>query len=314
MKRQKITVSSTHLDSQGYVMTKEALESMLPYLNGKRKVRLGLEHIRTFPPFGVIMNGEIIQGNDNHFYLTAESIYFDKQSKLTFADGTELLKEFFSEGSFPFVECKPELVSKINISTDPTNFKSHEEVEEFFKIVADESGLEFDSCLMGRKSELPDPETVIAITKTIAIALGILKTKIHEKIGEAVGEDLAKFYKFISSLAVQTIKRAIPANRPKNFVIEFPNEECIVELVITTHVADKVLQSLTKQKLAIIDEKINQLINLNPEKIQFIYNKEDEWEFNYLLSRDGAVIGQVKSFNKRNKLYNDILKAQEEKG
>lgn len=74
MKKQKITVSSTHLDSQGYMMTKEALESMLPYLNGKRKVRLGLEHIRTFPPFGVIMNGEIVQGNDDHFYLTAESI------------------------------------------------------------------------------------------------------------------------------------------------------------------------------------------------------------------------------------------------
>ena len=313
MKRQKITLSSTHLDSQGYMMTKEALETMLPYLNGKRKVRLGLEHIRTFPPFGVIMNGEIVQGDYNHFYLTAESIYFDNQSILTFVDGTEFLKESFSEGSFPFVECKPEIVSKINISTDPTNFKSHDEVKEVTKIVADESGLEFDSSLIGRKSELPDPETVITITKTIAIALGIMKTKIPEKIGEAVGEDLAKFYKFISSLAVQTIKRTIPANRPKNFVIEFPNEICIVELVITTHVADKVLQSLAQEKLAIINSKMDQLINLNPEKVQFIYNKEDDWEFNYLLAKDGAVIGQMKAFNKRNKLYNDILKAQDEK-
>ena len=314
MKKQKITVSSTHLDSQGYMMTKEALESMLPYLNGKRKVRLGLEHIRTFPPFGVIMNGEIVQGNDDHFYLTAESIYFDNQSILTFEDGTEYLKESFSEGVFPFVECKPENVSKINVSTDPTNFKNHDEIKEVTKIAAEESGLEFDSSLMGRKSELPDPETVITITKTIAVALGIMKTKIPEKIGESVGEDLAKFYKFISSIAVQTIKRTIPANRPKNFVIEFPNEICIVELVITTHVADKVLQSLATDKLATINSKMNQLINLNPEKVQFIYNKEDEWEFNYLLAKDGAVVGQIKAFNKRNKLYNDILKAQDEKG
>lgn len=233
---------------------------------------------------------------------------------MTFEDGTKYLKESFSEGVFPFVECKPETVSKINVSTDPTNFKNHDEIIEVTKIAAEESGLEFDSSLMGRKSELPDPETVITITKTIAVALGIMKTKIPEKIGEAVGEDLAKFYKFISSLAVQTIKRTIPANRPKNFVIEFPNEICIVELVITTHVADKVLQSLATDKLATINSKMNQLINLNPEKVQFIYNKEDEWEFNYLLAKDGAVIGQMKAFNKRNKLYNDILKAQDEKG
>ncbi len=313
MRRQKITLSSTHLDSQGYVMTKEALESMLLDLNGERKVRLGLEHIRTFPPFGVIMNGEIVQGHDNHLYLTAESIYFDNQSILTFEDGTQLLKESFKEGIFPFVESKSETVSKISISTDPTNFKNHDEVEEFTKIVADESGLEFDSFLIARKSELPDPETVITITKTIAIALGIMKTRIPEKIGEAVGEDLAKFYKLLSSLAVQVIKRAIPANRPKNFVIDFPNEICVVELVVKTHVADKVLQALTREKLDLVDSKMNQLINLKPEKIQFIYNKQDEWEFNYLLNKDGAVIGQIKAFNKRNKLYNDILKAQGEK-
>jgi hypothetical protein len=77
MKRQKVTVSSTHLDSQGYMMTKEALESMLPYLNGERKIRLGLEHIRTFPPFGVTMNGEIVSDDNNHYYLTAENLYFD---------------------------------------------------------------------------------------------------------------------------------------------------------------------------------------------------------------------------------------------
>ena len=223
MKRHKITVSSTRLDSQGYKMTKEALENMLPYLNGKRKVRLGLEHIRTFPPFGVIMNGEIVQGEDNHLYLNAESIYFDNQSLLTLDDGTEYIKESFKEGSFPFVECKPETVSIIIVSTDPTSFKNHDEIEELSKIVAKQSGLEFNNSLMGRKSELPDPETVITITKTIAVALGIMKTKIPQMIGEAVGEDLAKFYKFISSLAVETIKRTIPANRPKNFVIEFPN-------------------------------------------------------------------------------------------
>ncbi len=233
---------------------------------------------------------------------------------LTFEDGTQLLKESFSEGNYPFIECKPELISKIHVSTDPANFKGHNEVSEIFKIAAEESNLDFDTSLTGRKSELPDPETVITITKTIAIALGLIKTKIPEKIGEAIGEDLVKIYKMISALAVQIIKRAVPSNRPKNFVIEFPNEECIVELVITTHIADRVLQSLTKEKLDVVHRKMVQLSNLNPEKVQFIFSKEDQWEFNYLLSKDGSVVGQIKSFSKRNELYNQILKAQEERG
>jgi hypothetical protein len=312
MKKQNIVVSSTHLDSQGDIITKQALESMLPFLNGDRKVRLGLEHIRTFPPFGVIANGEIVKGNDEHYYLVAESAYFDKQTLLILEDGTELLKEHFSEGTFPFVECKETAASEVHFSTDPTNFKHRDEVEEFVKIVADESGLEFSTSLLGRKSKLPDPEIVITITKYLAVALGIAKTKILEKPGEAIGEDLAKFYKFVSSLAIQTIRRAIPANRPKTFVIDFPNEECIIELIIKTHVADKVLQALEKEKLEVVEKRVSQLKKLNPEKIQFIFNKSEEWEFNYLLSKDGAVIGRLKAFNKRNKLYNDILKSQKE--
>jgi hypothetical protein len=73
---------------------------------------------------------------------------------------------------------------------------------------------------------------------------------------------------------------------------------------------------LTKEKLKLISDKVEQLKNLEPEKIQFIYNDSETWEFNYLLSKNGSVIGTIKSFNKRNELYNKILEKQnnEEKG
>lgn len=313
MKKQRYVISTTHVDSQGYRMAKSALESALPQLNGQRKIRLGLEHIRTFPPFGVMMNGEVFQGEDGHYYLAADSVYFDRQEFLNLEDGTKLVKESFSEGVHPFVECELDEANQIHISTDPANFSSHEEVSEVNKVVAEQSGLEFAQSWFGRKSDLPDPETVITITKTLAIALGILKTKIPEKIGEAIGDDLVKFYKLISSLAVETIKRVKPSNRPKNFVIAYPNSECIIELVITTHKADRVLTSLSKEKLETVQGKIEQLKNLKPEKIQFVYNDDDAWEFNYLLSADGSTIGTIKAFNKRNMLYNQILQAQNER-
>lgn len=135
-------------------------------------------------------------------------------------------------------------------------------------------------------------------------------------MGDAIGEDLAKFYKLISKLAVETIKKAKPSNRPKNFVISYPNTECNIELVVTTHKADKVLNSLTTDKLKIVADKVEQLKNFDAEKIQFTFSDNDIWEFNYLLTKTGAVIGTIKSFNKRNELYNKILEKQnnEEKG
>jgi hypothetical protein len=316
IRKQKYIISSTHLDSQGYMMTKSALDSMLPQLNGKRKPRLGLEHIRTFPPFGAISNGEVFQGSDKQYYLSAEMLYFDKQEFITLDDGTQLVKEFFSEGEYPFIECEEIETKKLSVATDPANYERHNELNEIYYLVRQETDLEFETSEFGRKSELSDPETVITITTILATTLGIVKSKVTEKLGDAIGEDLAKFYKLISKLAVETIKKVKPANRPKNFVISYPNTNCNIELVITTHKADRVLNSLTVDKLKIIAEKVEQLKNLDAEKIQFTYNDNDFWEFNYLLSKTGAVIGTIKSFNKRNELYNKILEKQnnEEKG
>jgi len=313
IRKQKYIVSSTHLDSQGYVMMKSALDSMLLQLNGKRKPRLGLEHIRTFPPFGAISNGEVFQGDDKQYYLSAEMMYFDKHEFITLDDGTKLLKEYFSEGEYPFIECEEPETDKISIATDPANFEKLNEHEEIYELVKQESDLDFDTQEFGRKSQLTDPEIIITITTILATTLGIIKSKVTEKLGDAIGEDLVKFYKLISKLAVETIKKAKPSNRPKNFVISYPNTECNIELVITTHKADRVLNSLTAEKLKTISDKLEQLKNLDPEKIQFTFNENDIWEFNYLLTKTGAVIGTIKSFNKRNELYNKILEQQNKK-
>jgi hypothetical protein len=310
IRKDKYILSSTHLDKQGYVIAKSALESMLPQSNGKRKPRLGLEHIRTFPPFGVVMNGEISKGQDEHYYLTAEMVYFDKQEIITIEDGSQLLKEFFSEGEYPFIECTDSEVTKLSIATDPANFESNKDINDIYSLVKQETNLEFETKEFGRKSELPDPETIITITTIIATTLGIVKSKITEKIGEAIGDDLAQFYKLVSRLAIETIKKVKPSNRPKNFVISYPNADCNIELVITTNKADDILNSLSKERLAVIADKVEQLKNLSPEKILFIYNENETWEFNYMLSTNGAVIGTLKSFDKRNEMYNSILERQ----
>lgn len=312
LKKQKTVVSSTHLDSQGFVMTKEALESMLPFLNGERRVKLGVEHIRAFPPFGIITNGEIVKGQDGHYYLTAECIYFDNHEKIELEDGTILFKESFKEQELnkPFLESDIEEIHKISISTDPANFDNPHGFDKLMEFIEKESEMDFEKSMIGRKSEIPDPELIIRITDIIVIALGIGASKIPEKIGEAIGEDLAKFYKLIKTTSTELIKRTIPANRPKNFVIEFNYKKAVIELIISTNNADDVLNAVSQEKIFSLNEKLEKLKRFKPEKIQFLFNDEKEWEFNYLLTNKGEAIGKEKSFRKRNEIFKRIIDKQ----
>jgi len=230
IEKHKYIISSTNVDSQGDRMSKSALEGMLPQLNGKRKPRLGLEHVRIFPPLGVIMNGELIQKDNEHFYLTAEMVYFDEQQIISLEDGAQLLKQYFSEGEYPFRECNQKESDKVIIAADPANFDSHLDFNKIGDLISLETDLEFEIKFISRKSELPDPEMIVTVTKTIAVALGLIKSKVLEKVGEAIGDDLAKFYKLITKLTIEMIKRTKPSNRPKNFVIFIQIQTVILNL------------------------------------------------------------------------------------
>ncbi len=308
--KQNLVLSSTHLDSQGCVMTKEALDSGLLYLNGERRVKLGIEHIRTFPPMGAIINGAVVQGNDQAYYLIGESIYFDKIEQAVLEDGTVLMKESFKKGNKPFWDSKIEEIGIISISTDPANFEDFVGYEDLMDTLRRETDIDFEQSMVGRKSNLADPELIIKLTNTLAVALGLGATKIPQKLGEAVGADVVKFYKLLTTSAVEMIKRTIPANRPKNFVIQYNYTKYAIELIITTNSHNEVIKAVSEEKLKTLKEKIERLKNLKPEKIQFIFNKDKEWEFNYLLTKKGEAIGNKKAFKNRNEMYKKLLKDQ----
>jgi hypothetical protein len=308
--KQTIVLSSTHLDSQNQMMTKGALEGALSYLNGERRVKMGVEHIRTIPPMGAIINGKLVQGKDNAYYLTGEQIYFDKAERGVLADGTVLIKESFKRGNKPFWDSQIEDIHTLSISTDPANFESFTGFEELMSVLQTDSGLDFEKSMIGRKSHLPDPELIIKLTQTLTIALGLGATKIPQKLGSAIGDDLVKLYKLITRAAIEMIKKSLPANRPKNFVIQYNHGKYQIELVITTNSHDDVLNATSKEKLKCINEKIKLLKNLKPEKIQFLFNEEKDWEFNYLLTKKGEAIGKEKAFKNRNELYKKLLNQQ----
>lgn len=307
----RIVMSSTHMDKHGTVMTKEALESALKFINGNRKPRLGLEHNQTIPPLGRINNGEVIQGKDGAYYLVADQEYFDTQESVTLSSGLKLIRESFSEENFPFAECQFELKEKIEILYDFVNFESYEKGKDFIKELKSKAEIDFEGLEFARKSEIPDPEIIIRLTEILGIAIGIGLRKIPEKLGEAIGEDLAKFYRLFSNTIKKSISELLPKNQPIHFIVEIPVAKSLVELIVTTRNPGIAIKAYDKAIISKLKQDIEISIkSFNAEKIQFCLNEENNWELNYLLTKDGKVVGTKKSFKKRDDFFQRMVEKQ----
>lgn len=310
---QRIVLSSSHVDKHGCVMTKEALESALKFINGQRKPRLGLDHNKNFPPMGRINNGEVIKGEDGAYYLIGHQEYFDTIETLTLNSGLELIRESFAGENFPFAECEFELKEKVEISYDPVNFESYDKGKEFINDLTKENDLEFEGAEFMRKSEIPDPEIVIRLTEILTIAIGLGLRKIPEKVGEAIGEDLAKFYKLLSKTIKKSAKNLIPKNRPIHFVVEIPIDKTLVEFIVTTRNPDLAISAFQAEILKELKPDIETSIkSFKAEKIQFHLNQENNntWEINYILTKDGKVIGTKNSFKRRDDFFQAMVEKQ----
>lgn len=310
---QRYVLSSSNVDKHGHIITKQALESSLKFINGQRKPRLGLDHNRNFPPMGRINNGEVIE-KDGAYYLIADQEYFDVSKTVILSNGCELIEMSFSDENFPFTECEMETIETIEIQIDPINLGSFENGQSFLNELKLESDLEIKGSEFIRKSEIPDPEIILKLTEIIGIALGIGLRKLPEKLGEAIGDDLAKFYKLISTAVRKSVKEMIPKNRPIHFVVEIPINKTILELIVTTRNPDTAINAYKKEEIEKLKNELEFSVkNLNAEKIQFFFNEENKWEINYILASDGRVIGTKKSFKKRDDYFQKMVEKQKEK-
>jgi hypothetical protein len=307
MEKEQIVLSSTHVDSHGMMMTKEALENAAKTINSDRNPRIGLEHDMSFPPLGRITDASVVQGKDGAYYLVAYREYFDNRKETVLEDGTILYKESFEKGAKPFVEAKPEHKEIIEIHTDPENFENIESLNEFFKELKVESDIDFSKQMLLRKSIISDPELVIKLSSIIAISIGIIATKIPEKVGEAIGEDVAKFYKLLRTSVLGMVKRAIPKLRPITFIIEI-HDDILIELLIVSNSPDEVVTAFSSDRINLIQEKVDTSKKIfGAEKIQFYYNDKNVWELNYMLTKDGSTIGTKKAFDRRDKAFQELV-------
>ena len=120
----------------------------------------------------------------------------------------------------PFtVNKETNLLTGLKISVDYANFESQDDYKKFRDEIK-QAG-EFEEGVIGRKSFIPDPEMIIAISHfLLATTVGkkVLE-KLTDKIIDTVLDDtVPKAYEGIKKAVFSMAKYSIPKNRPITYV------------------------------------------------------------------------------------------------
>jgi hypothetical protein len=306
-KKYKTVVSSSHIDSHGDQMSKEALEQLRDFINADKKLRFGVDHNREFPPKGRVANAELIE-NNGFYYVHAEYHEYDNVEDVSW-DSTLKIESFIEAA--PFNEVEKEIPKLTKVSVDRNNFKNHQDYEKYLDSIKDIE-FEFETGIHIRKAAMPDPELVITfgVGSILYQLVKPLVTKIGEKIADEIVDGSIAKGKILMRFLTKAIKNAAyyytPKDRPLFIVFELPGTPH-VELIAKTRDHDFVLKSLQKRKLEDVKDQISDFTKrIDVDKIQFKLSDKGKWKFTYLLTKQGASVGKKESIKKRDKRYERI--------
>lgn len=313
-KKERIVVSSSHKDKHNEVMAKTALEQMVDIINNNdSRVRYGVDHRRDFPPKGRLENAELIE-REGHYYVEADMVEYEN-SEIVSWDKT-LIKESLTD-NFTFAEIENDEIDELSVSIDPHNFtRTFHDVKDIESEIKKTTDLKVTLQLHGRKSEIPDPEVIFNIGKTLLI-YHILKPtvkKIGEEVSDKIVKDGKKFLRLVEKTLLQVFYRCIPKARPVSVVFNLPGKPHI-ELIARTRDQKLVLKGLTEKRISKIKDDIRELSkNVEIAKVQFLLSDKGHWKFNYLITKNGETIGKIIAFERREKRFAMIKRLNKKNG
>lgn len=293
--------ATTELDRHNCRFTRGALENAANDVNNSGSVpSVGINHDRTIMPFGKVISAEVLPMDNGEYKMEITQEIFEEEYIIELEEDTRFILNKSSFDERPFTEDDYDL-DNTTVSIDLVNFENQEDVSEIQKLVEEYNAL---NGTIARKALIPDPEIIFQIGNGI---VGVLLTKkVIDSVGDRVLNNLLdevdKFYALTRELIVKYSKLVIPKNRLQTYVFKM-RDECNIELVVVTTSPDEVMESIKKEKLKGINDKLVDLRqHFTPRRIQFIYDNGN-WSFNYLCTDKGEVIGTEKSYNKRIKAF-----------
>lgn len=296
-------MATTRVDAHNMQICKEALEKTADEIsNGKCVPLVNIEHDLTTMPIGKVIKAHVDKYDDTDYALYMEQEIFES-SYTTIVDGQTyiLLKSLVDNR--PFASSVDNDNDKLLVQTDSVNFESLDAAKDFFEELHNEGDIE--TGYIARKSVIPDPELAFQLVEKSVTALFIYlasKTAI-EKVGNHIIEnaltELVGLYTFIKTAIISAAKRFHPQNRPVTYVFR-GYQNFLIEFVVQTTNPNIAIESIKEEKLvgALTEIEKLQCLFSNFLRIQLVYNVDAKvWEFNYLTTETGEVIGTEKAYN-----------------
>lgn len=293
--------ATTEIDRHNCRLTREMLEDFADSINNSGSVPIfGMNHDRTIMPLGKVISAEVLPMDNGEYKIETTKEIFEEEYFIELEDGTKLILNKSSHDERPFAEENYDL-NDTTVSIDFVNFENKKDIYEIQELVEKYNAI---NKMTERKAFIPDPEIIFQIGNGI---VGVLLTKkVIDSVGDRVLnkllDEVDRFYALTREFIVKYSKLVIPKNRPQTYVFKM-RDDCNIELVVVTTSPDEVMESIEKEKLKSINDKLNDLRqHFTPSKIQFIYDNGN-WNFNYLCTYKGEVIGTEKSYKRRVNVY-----------
>lgn len=301
-----VTTEVIRVNGQYIQIAKEALDSMVAQIEGPEAIPVTIEHDWTIPPCGKILRGGVRLREDGEYEIFEEVEYFEKKTEFLVPDMGSLIAIESEEDFRPF-KSRP----RVNVTTlhiDSANFRSKEELQQFLS-EARESG-EFEHADLSRFSQVPDPILFLQVVVGGKFLYDVTKKvseKLSDKIADSVVASVAQVTKLATTSFEKLLGRSSEDQNPTTIMC-IQTSPCI-EFVFFK--ADRDMEGLSEEAIRTAVERAEWLDSkFNADRIQFHF-LDGSWKLNFLLTKDGKIIGTDKAFSRQSERMNQLRKNRE---
>ena len=266
--------------------------------NGTWAFPINIEHDLTLPPLGKSLSAIVEPTGDNEFRLVASGEIFDEPRIIELPNGSIGYLWQSKSDSRPFKSSEKNPSDSFIVSYGHGSFGTDEEETEFLEFVSRADRFENSSSPFLRRSV--DPGSLLLIVLPLAT---LVATKTADKFADRISGrfaiDLVAMCDIVRAAVTRFSRAGIDYFRIHTVVITSPGTP-EVEFVAKIHDAQQVISALTDEKLQdAFGKAIDHFQLVDAQKIQFILNDLSEWEFNFLMTGCGQIIGSEASYTRQ---------------
>ena len=296
----KAMIATTEIGPDRVQLSKSALEGMASDMtNGTWALPSNVEHDPSVPPIGKTLQGEVETIGSGKFGLVVTTEFFSEPTVVELPNGEIGFRQISKVDSRPFRPSSNESPHNFVVTIGHEGFASIEDESEFQVIVSQYPGF-----LIGRmhfrRALTPDPLLTIILPAWFLITLtNRILTGLSERLGDRIADDLANVYDVVRNGAITLSKNVYNRNRLVTYVITIlgePEIEFVAQLLHPQILgAALTIDSLSNP----IQRAIEFSKTMEAAKVQFILTESGNWQFNFLTTSKGEVIGTEASFSKQ---------------